>query len=116
MWMVWSRFQLERAAASGPLIINDIIYAEVSVRYATIEAVESLISELKLEILPIPRAALFLAAKAFGQYRARAGTRTSLMPNLFIGAHAQVLHCNLLTRDVARYRTCFPSLRLIVPD
>ncbi len=54
-WMVWSRFQLERAAALGPLVINDIIYAEVSVRYATIESVESLISELKLEILPIKK-------------------------------------------------------------
>ncbi len=107
--------QLEAASLKGPLAINDIVYAELSVRLATIEAVDQVVDETELQMAPMPRAALFLAAKAFHQYRARGGSRTNVLPDFFIGAHAVVLGVPLLTRDARRYRTYFPRLALIAP-
>lgn len=104
------------AAVDGPLVINDVIYAEVSVRFKTIDALEAALAGLGVRLAPIPRAALFLAAKAFRLYRTRGGTRTGVLPDFFIGAHASVQGCALLTRDAERYRRYFPAIRLIVPD
>jgi predicted nucleic acid-binding protein len=115
IWADWSQDQLERAALSGPLVINDVVYAEVSARYVTIEAVDSILDELNIEIVPTPRAALFLAGKAFLQYRASGGLRTGVLADFFIGAHAVVERLPLLTRDARRYRSYFPAIVLIAP-
>ncbi|MEP6565458.1 MAG: type II toxin-antitoxin system VapC family toxin [Mesorhizobium sp.] len=115
-WADWSVAQLEAASLDGPLLINDVVYAEVAVRYARIEDLEAFLDAAGLEMAPMPRAALFLAGKAFTQYRQSGGSRTGVLPDFFIGAHAAVSRFPLLTRDVGRYRTYFPSLRLITPD
>lgn len=115
-WAIWSLDQLELASASGPLLINEIVYAELSVGYTLIEELDDLVEKLELEMLQIPRSALFLAAKAYQRYRQSGGTRTGVLPDFFIGAHAAVLQVPVLTRDVARYRAYFPTVRLIAPQ
>jgi predicted nucleic acid-binding protein len=115
-WADWSIAQLEAASLQGPLLINDVIYAELAVRYGRIEELEAFVSEAGLEIVPIPRAALFLAGKVFTQCRQSGGSRTGVLPDFFIGAQAAVSQLTLLTRDIGRYRTYFPSLALITPD
>ncbi|RUM20654.1 type II toxin-antitoxin system VapC family toxin [Rhizobium vallis] len=114
-WSDWSIAQLEAASIEGPLLINDVIYAELAVRYERIETLEALLDEAGIEMTPIPKAALFLAGKVFTQYRKAGGTRTGVLPDFFIGAHAAVQRLPLLTRDVGCYRTYFPSLKLIAP-
>ena len=114
-WANWSIAQLEAASLRGPLLINDVVYAELAVRYGRIEELEAFVSEAGLEIVPIPRAALFLAGKVFTQYRKSGGSRIGVLPDFFIGAQAAVSQLTLLTRDVGRYRTYFPSLALITP-
>lgn len=115
-WSDWSIAQLEAASIEGPLLINDVIYAELAVRYERIETLEAFVKEAGLEMTPMPKAALFLAGKVFTQYRKAGGTRTGVLPDFFIGAHAAVQQLPLLTRDVGRYRSYFPSLKLIAPD
>ena len=97
------------------MVIGDVIYAELSIRYSTIEALDALLAEAGLAIAPTPRAALFLAGKVFQRYRAAGGTRTGVLPDFFVGAHAAVSGMTLLTRDVGRYRTYFPTLELVTP-
>ena len=111
----WSIAQLEAASLTGPLLINDVIYAELSVRYETKEKLDEFIDGIGLKLEPIPPAALFLAGKVFQQYRQAGGTKTCVLPDFFIGAHAAVLKLQLLTRDVGRYRTYYPTLKLITP-
>jgi predicted nucleic acid-binding protein len=115
-WADWSVAQLETASLNGPLLINDAVYAELAVRYARIEDLETFLDAAALEMTPMPRAALFLAGKVFTQYRRSGGTRTGVLPDFFIGAHAAFAQLPLLTRDVGWYRTYFPSLRLVTPD
>ncbi|WP_429820618.1 type II toxin-antitoxin system VapC family toxin [Ensifer sp. B1-9] len=115
-WADWSIAQLENASLGGTLWINDIVYAELAVRYDRIEEVDALLDQAGLELAPVPRAALFLASKVFTRYRKAGGTRTGVLPDFFIGAHAAVSGLPLLTRDVGRYRTYFPTLTLIAPD
>lgn len=115
-WAAWSLDALDTAALHGPLVINDIVYAEISVRYARVEDVDNFIAGVGLKKLSIPRHALFLAAKAFDRYRKTGGTRTGVLPDFFIGAHAEIAEIPLLTRDQKRYRTYFPTIRLIAPD
>jgi predicted nucleic acid-binding protein len=115
VWADWSIAQLEAASLTGPLLINDTIYAELSIRYERIEHLDRFVGKARLEIVPMPRAALFLAGKAFVQYRRASGVKTGVLPDFFIGAHAAVGQFPLLTRDVGRYRTYFPSLTLIAP-
>ena len=112
-WFEWSSAALEDAADSSILVINPIIYAEVSVRYATIEALEEALAGLRRDQLPWE--AGFLAGKAFLQYRRRGGVRAATLPEFYIGAHAAVAGMTLLTRDPRRYRTYFPSLEIIAP-
>ncbi|MDI1262780.1 MAG: type II toxin-antitoxin system VapC family toxin [bacterium] len=115
-WAGWSQAQLERAAAAGSLVINDVIYAEISTRYGTIEAVDALLEELEIVVAKIPRSALFLAGKAYLRYRALGGARSGVLSDFFIGAHAAVEQLPLLTRDTRRYQTHFPTLQLITPS
>lgn len=115
-WADWSIAQLEAASLDGPLLINDVVYAELAVRYDRVETLEAFLEEGGLAMAPMPRAALFLAGKVFTQYRKSGGSRTGVLPDFFIGAHAAVNELTLLTRDVGRYRTYFPSLKLIAPD
>lgn len=97
------------------LVINDVVYAELSVRYAQIEDLETMIEQVSLSVEPIPRDALFLAGKTYKAYRESGGVRTGVLPDFFIGAHAAVAGAALLTRDVRRYRTYFPGVKLITP-
>lgn len=115
-WADWSVAQLEAASLLGPLLINAVVYAELAVRYDRIEALDGFLGQAGLEMAPIPRASLFLAGKLFTRYRKSGGSRTGVLPDFFIGAHAAVNQLSLLTRDVGRYRTYFPSLKLITPD
>lgn len=115
-WADWSIEQLEAAALRGPLLINDVVYAELAVRYERIERLETFLSEAGLDMAAMPRSALFLAGKVFQKYRKAGGSRTGVLPDFFIGAHAAVDRVDLLTRDTARYRTYFPTVKLITPD
>lgn len=93
-----------------------MIYAELSIAYARIEELEDTVAAAELRVLEIPREALFLAGKAFLAYRRRRGTRTGVLPDFFIGAHAAVTGSPLITREAARYRTYFPGVVLIAPQ
>lgn len=114
-WGDWSERQLEAAAFEDELAVNGVIYAELSIGFGKFEEVDALIEAMHLRWLEIPRAALFLAGKAFRSYRARGGLRSGVLPDFFIGAHASIISARLLTRDEARYSTYFPRLRLITP-
>jgi predicted nucleic acid-binding protein len=114
-WAEWSLARLEEAALAGPVLINDVVYAETSVRYERIEDLDAMLADAMIDIAPTPRPALFLAGKAFRQYRAAGGVRTGVLPDFFIGAHASIEGWPLLTRDARRYRTYFPKLALIAP-
>jgi predicted nucleic acid-binding protein len=116
VWADWSIAELEAASLRGPLLINDVIYAELAVRYRRIEDLDAFVEQAGLEIAALPRAALFLAGKVFAQYRKSGGQRTGVLPDFFVGAHAAVREWPVLTRDVGRYRTYFPSLTLITPS
>lgn len=115
-WAAWSQAELEAAALLGPLAINDVVYAELSVRYGDIADLDAMIVSAELEHLPVPRQALFLAGKAFQAYRKAGGSRTGVLPDFFIGAHAAVAGLTLITRDAGRYGTYFPHLALRSPD
>lgn len=115
-WARWSQEQLESAALTNQLTINAIIYAELSVAFARIEELEEVVAQAALSVESIPREALFLAGKAFVDYRRRRGAKDGVLPDFFIGAHAAVAGCALLTRDVGRYRTYFPNIRLVSPS
>ncbi len=114
-WFDWSGAMLSEAAERGPLVINLIIYAEVSTRYETLEALDEALPPDFYLRASLPWEAAFLAAKAFVRYRRRGGTKTGALPDFFIGAHAAIAGLTLLTRDARRYRTYFPKLRLIAP-
>nr|WP_289851966.1 PIN domain-containing protein [Rhizobium sp. SSA_523] len=114
-WPGWSVMQLAAAARQGSLISNDVIYAELAVRYASIHELDHFIEAAGLERVPISLPALFLAGKAFVTYRKAGGTRTGVLPDFFIGAQAATENVPLLTRDAGRYRTYFPNARLIAP-
>lgn len=114
-WYGWSAQALEHAADVGPLCLNAVVYAEISVRFSRIEELESLLPRGIFELRPIPRAAAFLAGKCHAGYRARGGSKTTPLPDFFIGAHAAVLGLPLITRDPKRFRIHFPTLKLICP-
>jgi len=115
-WAEWSIGQLETASLTGPLLINEVIYAELAVRYERIEDLDHFIEAAGLQMASLPREALFLAGKVFTQYRRAGGSRTGVLTDFFIGAHAAVQQIPLLTRDVGRYRTYFPTVALITPN
>lgn len=115
VWKAWSLTALEEAAAHDQLAINDVVYAELSVRYTRIDDVEEIIDDIGLALMQIPRTALFLAGKVFQRYRASGGLRSGVLPDFFVGAHAAIEGAQLITRDARRYRTYFPGLVLIAP-
>jgi predicted nucleic acid-binding protein len=115
-WAAWSQESLDSATATDTLAINPIIYSELSIAFARIEELESVIREGSLTVEPIPREAIFLAGKVFLKYRQSRGTKQNVLPDFFIGAHAAVMQWPILTRDVRRYRTYFPTVRLITPE
>ena len=115
-WAAWSEEKLAWHAERDLLAINPIIYAEVSARFASIEELDDALSPTEFLRLPLPYEASFLAAKCFLQYRRRGGQRSAPLPDFYIGAHAATESMALLTRDVSRYRTYFPTVQLIVPN
>ena len=115
-WFNWSSEAVATAADAGFLILNPVIYAEISIGFERIEEIEALLPDDYFQLRPIPREAAFLAGKCFLKYRRRGGNRRAPLPDFFIGAHAAVEQLPLITRDVARYRTYFPTLKLICPD
>lgn len=114
-WYAWSAAQLDACAATAELCINPIVYAEVSVGFAGIEALDDALSPDAFTRLELPWEAGFLAGKAFVRYRRARGSRTSPLPDFYIGAHAAIDEMALLTRDAKRYRTHYPTVELICP-
>jgi predicted nucleic acid-binding protein len=114
-WADWSIAQMRAQSSLHALVINPIIYAEMSLSFSTLEALDDVVCTLALELREIPRPALFLAAKAYAQYRRRGGSKLQVLPDFFIGAHAAVEGWPLLTRDASRFRTYFPTLDVVAP-
>ena len=114
-WAEWSERTLSQYGATKALYINPIIYTEVSIGFNRIEELENAIEKAGFQMLDIPKEALFLAGKVFLQYRKNKGPKPSPLPDFFIGAHAAVLGVALITRDVARYGTYFPTVKLVSP-
>jgi predicted nucleic acid-binding protein len=114
-WFHWSEAALESAANESVLVINPLVYAEVSVAYKRIEDIEAVLPPDVFRRDQLPYEAAFLAGKAFLQYRKRGGSHRAPLPDFYIGAHAAVAGFRLLTRDDARYRTYFPTVSLISP-
>lgn len=115
VWAAWSNSALESAATDGDLLINDIVYAELAMGFPTIESLDDFVADTRLKMVPMPTPALYLAAKTHLRYRRAGGTRASVLPDFFIGAHAAVSNAAVLTRD-ARFRTYFPTVKLISPE
>jgi hypothetical protein len=114
-WADWSIGQLRAQSKVHRLAINPIIYSELSLTFSTVEALDETLDALGLTMVEIPRPALFLAGKAFVRYRRQGGTKDNVLGDFFIGAHAAVSACPVLTRDSRRYTTYFPSVALITP-
>ncbi len=114
-WFEWSEEQLAVAANESILIVNPIIYAEVSINYDTVEELDIHLPLDRFRREPLPYIAGFLAGKAYMKYKKRGGKRTSPMPDFYIGAHAAVSDLRILTRDARKYRQYFPSVELISP-
>src|SRR3954447_14501513 len=115
VWLQWSTHALAAPAESGPLYVNPIVYAEVSVRFTRVEDLDDALPASEFRRSPLPWAAAFLAGKAFVNYRGNRGTAPVPLPHFYIGAHAAVDDLRLLTRDDGRYRTYFPTLEVIAP-
>jgi len=114
-WAEWSQQQLETVSLTDSLAINAVIYSELSMAFERIEDLEAVIAEASLTLEPIPREALFLAGKVFVDYRRRQGAKQAVLPDFYIGAQAAVNGWPILTRDVGRYRSYFPTVRLVAP-
>jgi len=114
-WADWSESMLEEYSNVSTLYINSIVYSEISIGFNRIEDLESAIIGAGFQMLDFPKEALFLAGKAFLKYKKKRGARSSPLPDFFIGAQAAVLNIALITRDVSRYRSYFPTLSLISP-
>ena len=114
-WADWSESKLEEYSYSSSLYINSIIYSEISIGFKLIEELEAAVSKAGLQLLEIPKEALFLSGKAFLKYRRRKRAKRTPLPDFFIGAQTAVLDLALLTRDVSRYQSYFPTAELIAP-
>ena len=114
-WVDWSLDQLDRCGRQGPLIINPLIWAELSPRFERASNLEAALAHLPLQRQALPWDAAFLAGQAFKVYRQTQGLNTSPMPDFYIGAHALMGGLQLLTRDAGRYRNYFPKLALVAP-
>ncbi len=114
-WADWSENILEKFSYTNSLYINSIVYTEISIGFNQVEEVEYAISALGINVLEMPREALFLTGKTFLQYRRNKGSKTSPLPDFFIGAHASISHFDLITRDSDKYKTYFPRVKLVHP-
>ncbi|MDE0941260.1 MAG: type II toxin-antitoxin system VapC family toxin [Alphaproteobacteria bacterium] len=115
-WANWSSNAIAQAADEATLVINPLIYAEISSGYSTIEDLEAAVPTTLFRRNDLPYEAAFLAGKSFLQYRKRGGARTSPLPDFYIGAHAAISDLRLLTRDTTRFRSYFPTVELISPN
>ena len=114
-WADWSIGQLRTQSRVHRLVINPVIYAELSLTFSTVEALDEVLAGMQLPVVVMPRSALFLAGKAFAQYRRRGGTKGNVLADFFIGAHAAVAGWPILTRDGRRYQSYFPTVNLVMP-
>ncbi|HEX7059025.1 MAG TPA: type II toxin-antitoxin system VapC family toxin [Solirubrobacterales bacterium] len=115
-WAVWSNEALIEALEVGPVLVDQIVFAEISIGFRTAEACQEALAIQGIERVPIPWPAAFLAGRAFASYRGHGGRKLAPLPDFFIGAHAAVAGHRLLTRDAARFRTYFPAVELVAPD
>ena len=115
IWFQRSSYALRQATASDQLAINDVVFAELSIMYDRLEELEWMLETAEIDLVPTPRTALFLAGRAYQKYRRQSGTKTGVLPDFFVGAHAAVEAVPLLTRDTRRIKTYFPSVNLIIP-
>ncbi|HUW38755.1 MAG TPA: type II toxin-antitoxin system VapC family toxin [Rhodocyclaceae bacterium] len=115
-WADWSIGQLRAHSKVHRLAINPVIYSELSLTFSTVEALDKTIGELGLVLIELPRPALFLAGKAFVRYRRQGGTKSKVLGDFFIGAHAAVSGHPVLTRDTRRYAAYFTGVTLIAPS
>lgn len=116
VWADWSIRQLGHQSRVHQLCINPVIYAELSLTFSSVEALDQVLEQMQLEMRQISRDALFLAGKAFVQYRRQGGTRSNVLADFFIGAQAAVEGRPILTRDARRYRAYFPTVKLVTPE
>ena len=114
-WADWSESILDEHFQYSTLYINSIIYSEISIGFDRIEDLESAVSKAGLQMLEIPKEGLFLAGKVYLKYKKREGVKKTPLPGFYIGAQAAVLNLDLITRDISRYRTYFPTVRLVSP-
>ncbi|OQC06082.1 MAG: hypothetical protein BWX80_01745 [Candidatus Hydrogenedentes bacterium ADurb.Bin101] len=114
-WYAWSSEVLSSAANKGTIVINPIIYAEISIRFERIEELEQVLPPDVFDYRPISREVAFLAGKIFLKYRARGGAKIFPLPDFFIGAHAAIENLLLITRDAKRFKTYFPCLNILSP-
>ena len=115
-WQNWSVARLNECRQRGPLATNEIVFAELSARMSREADVHTVLTRLEITLERIPTAALFAAGQAYRKYREAGGLRSSVLPDFFIGAHAQVARVPILTRDIRPYRTYFPDVTIIAPD
>ena len=115
-WVDWSIAQLRAQSQIHRLIINPIIYAELSLTFSSVEALDRVLADMVLPVVEVPKPALFLAGKAFVQYRRRGGQKSNVLADFFIGAHAAVARLPVLSRDAQHYQSYFPSVRLVTPE
>lgn len=115
-WAEWSLAQLQAQSKVHRLIINPIIYSELSLMFSSFEPLDQVLEQMALPMLEIPKPALFLAGKAFVQYRRNGGVKNNVLGDFFIGAHAAVKRLPVLTRDTRRYKNYFPSVNLVAPS
>ena len=114
-WLQWSLEQLHRGRSGTGLATNMVVYAELAGHPAKPAHIDAFLDTLGIEVVDLTRVAAHLAGEAFRAYRQRGGAKTGVLPDFFIGAHAQALGCKLLTRDAGRYKAYFPRLKLICP-
>lgn len=114
-WADWSIAQLQAQSRVHRLVINPVIYAELSLAFSTIESLDDAVDGMELGVVEIPRPALYLAGKAFLQYRRKGGAKGNVLGDFFVGAHAAVSGLPLLTRDPRSYRTYFPGVTVVAP-
>ncbi len=115
-WLPWSQAALADALLAGAVAINQLVYAEVSIAYQQAAELDAVLTRLRIQRIDLPWEAAHLAGQAFLKYRRQGGTRTSPLPDFYIGAHAQTAGLPLLTRDAKRYRTYFPKVALLTPQ
>ncbi|MCC7041824.1 MAG: type II toxin-antitoxin system VapC family toxin [Burkholderiales bacterium] len=115
-WADWSLHQLRAQSQVHELAINPVIYAELSLAFDSVRALDSIVEGMGLIVQELPRPALFLAGRAFLRYRREGGSKSNVLPDFFIGAHAAVQGWNILTRDARRYRNYFPTVTVVSPD